>query len=189
MDSSANVSSYASVASMRTSDNDLTRDSHETDAHSDDEDTPIFPRETINPGNVLPQRPLSAFFSVPQPSVNSVNDIFSDLQNMGINATAVKCLQRTSLGSYCITFADEDHRNTFLKKASIIPHFVPGNPSIASSSLPVYVAAYDAAPHELKDETRRLRLSAFGTVKTFRRCRLQYRPAVFTFALASFSSN
>ena len=95
-------------------DTDLTQESHDADAHNDDEDTPIFPREPIHPDNVLPQRPSSTFFFVPQPSVNSVNDI-SDLQNNWINAASVKCLQRTSLGSYCVTFADEGHRNTFLK--------------------------------------------------------------------------
>ena len=47
MDSYANVPSYASVASIRICDTDLKQDSHDADAQSDDEDTPIFPRETI----------------------------------------------------------------------------------------------------------------------------------------------
>ena len=113
-----NIPSNSSVISMDTAatDADLTQDSQNlSKTHNAlDDDMPTAERDLIHLYNVLPQRPLSAFL---QSSADAVKDIFAYLKD-----TAVKCLQRTSISNYCITFLNEDNRNTFLKKSSFIPH-------------------------------------------------------------------
>ena len=159
---------------------DLTHDSHDllSEGHNAiDNKMPSVERDLIHPHNVFPQRPLSAFLLYHNRPLTVLNT-FADLKDIGINSTAVKCLQRTSLGNHRITFLNEDNRNTFLKKSSFIPHFVLGNPAASSLSSLMYFAIYDA-PYELKDEAIKLRLSHYGTVKTVRCCRLQSVPDVF----------
>ena len=82
-----------------------------------------FEKEHYHPNNIMPERPLSAVFAVNQTSENSVKDIFQDLQNIGVPAHGVRCLQRVSNDHFCITFGKENYRNTFLKKSSFIPQF------------------------------------------------------------------
>ena len=55
-----------------------------------------FERKYYHPNNIMPKRPLSAVFAVNQISENQVKDIFQDLQNIGIHAHGVSCLQRVS---------------------------------------------------------------------------------------------
>ena len=137
-----------------------------------------FEKEHYHPNNIMPERPLSAVFAVNQTSENSVNDIFQDLQNIGVPAQGVRCLQRVSNDHFCITFGKENYRNTFLKKSSFIPHFSNGRPQLPGSSNLVYVAAYDI-PFEMSDEAIRNRLSRFGVVRSSRRCKLQTMPGIF----------
>ena len=61
-------------------------------------------KERYHPNNIMPERPLSAVFVVNQTSENSVKDIFQDLQNIGIPAHGVRCLQRVSKDRLDITF-------------------------------------------------------------------------------------
>ena len=103
---------------------------------------------------------------------------FQDLQNIGIPAHGVRCLQRASNDRFCITFGKENYRNTFLKKSSFIPHFTNGCPLLSTSSNLVYVAAYDT-PFKVSDEAIRNRLSQFGVVRSSRRCKLQTMPGIF----------
>ena len=103
---------------------------------------------------------------------------FQDLQNIGIPAHGVRCLQRASNDRFCITFGKENYRNTFLKKSSFIPHFTNGRPLLSTSSNLVYVAAYDT-PFKVSDEAIRNRLSQFGFVRSSRRCKLQTMPGIF----------
>ena len=103
---------------------------------------------------------------------------FQDLQNIGIPAHGVRCLQRASNDRFCITFGKENYRNTFLKKSSFIPHFTNGRPLLSTSSNLVYVAAYDT-PFKVSDEAIRNRLSQFCVVRSSRRCKLQTMPGIF----------
>ena len=113
-----NFPSYASVISMDTaaSGADLTHDdSHDllSEAHNAiDDKMPTVERDLIHTHNIFPQRPLSAFLLYHNRPLTLLNT-FADLKDIGINSTAVKCLQRTSLGNYRITFLNEDNRNTF----------------------------------------------------------------------------
>ena len=100
---------------------------------------------------------------MPETSENSVKDIFQDLQNIGVPAHGIKCLQRVSNDHFCITFGKENYRNTFLKKSSFIPHFSNGRPQLPGSSNLVYVAAYDI-PFELSDEAIR---KIFNGIRVF----------------------
>ena len=93
-----------------------------------------FEREYYHPNNIMPERPLSAVFAVGQTSENSVKGIFQDLQNVGIPAHGVRCLQRVSNDRFCTTFSKENYRNTFLKKSFFIPHFTNGRPQLSTSS-------------------------------------------------------
>ena len=124
-----------------------------------------FEKEHCHPNKIMPERPLSAVFAVNQASENSVKDIFQDLQNIGVPAHGVRCLQRVSNDHFCITFGKENYRNTFLKKSSFILHFTNGRPQLPGSSNLVYVAAYDI-PLEMSDEAIRNRLSRFGVVRS-----------------------
>ena len=137
-----------------------------------------FEREYYHPNNIMPERPLSAVFAVGQTSENSVKDILQDLQNIGIPAHGVRCLQRVFNDRFCITFGKENYRNTFLKKFSFIPHFTNGRSQLSTSPNIVYVAAYDT-PFEMSDEAIRNRLSQFGVVRSSRHCKLQTMPGIF----------
>ena len=137
-----------------------------------------FEREYYHPNNIMSERPLSVVFAVDQTSENSVKDIFQDLQNIGIPAHGVRCLQRASNDRFCITFGKENYRNTFLKKSSFIPHFTNGCPLLSTSSNLVYVVGYDT-PFKVSDEAIRNRLSQFGVVRSSRRCKLQTMPGIF----------
>ena len=55
-----------------------------------------FEREYYYPNNIKPKRTLSSVFAENQTSENSVKDIFEDIQNIGIRAHGVGCLQRVS---------------------------------------------------------------------------------------------
>ena len=87
-----------------------------------------FEREYSLPNKIMPERPLSAVFAVNQTSESSVKDIFQGLQNIGIPAHGVRCLQRVSNDRFCITFGKENYRNAFLKKSSFIPYLTNGRP-------------------------------------------------------------
>ena len=63
-----------------------------------------FGREYRDPNNIIPERPLSGVFAVNQTSENSVREIFQKLQNIGIPAHGVRCLQRVSKDHLDITF-------------------------------------------------------------------------------------
>ena len=69
-----------------------------------------FEREYYHPNNIMPERPWSAVFAVNQTSENSAKDIFEDLQNIGIPARGVRCLQRVSNDRFCITTENTAHR-------------------------------------------------------------------------------
>ena len=141
-----------------------------------------FEREYFHANNIMAERPLPAVFAVNETSENSVKDIFQDLQNNGIPADGVRCLQRISNDRFCVTFGKENYRNTFLMKSSFIPHFTDGCPQLSTSSNSVYVAAYDT-PSEMSDDFIRNRLSRFGVVRFSRRCKLQTMP-VFSMGFA-----
>ena len=126
----------------------------------------------------MPERPLSAVFAVNHTSENSVKDIFQDLQNIGIPAHGVSCLQRVSDDRFCITFGKENHRTTFLKKSSFVPHFADGRCQLSTSSNLVYVAAYDT-PFEISDQAIRNHFSRFGVVRSSRRCKLPTMSVIF----------
>ena len=70
-------------------------------------------KEHHHPNDIMPKRPLSTVFAVKQTSENLVKDIFQDLQNIGITAHGVGCLQRVSNDRYCITYGKENYPNTF----------------------------------------------------------------------------
>ena len=82
-----------------------------------------FEREYYHPNNIMSERPLSVVFAVDQTSENSVKDIFQDLQNIGIPAHGVRCLQRASNDRFCITFGKENYRNTFFKEIFLYTTF------------------------------------------------------------------
>ena len=63
-----------------------------------------FGREYRHPNNNRPERPLSAVFAANKTSENSVREIFQELQNIGIPAHGVRCLQRVSKDRLDITF-------------------------------------------------------------------------------------
>ena len=52
----------------------------------------------------MPERPLSAVFAVNKASENSLRETFQELQNIGIPAHGVRCLQRVSKDRLGITF-------------------------------------------------------------------------------------
>ena len=63
-----------------------------------------FGREYRHPNNIMPERPLSAVFAVNKASENSLRETFQELQNIGIPAHGVRCLQRVSKDRLGITF-------------------------------------------------------------------------------------
>ena len=69
-----------------------------------------FEREYYHPNYIMSERPWSAVFAVNQSSENSAKDIFEDLQNIGIPARGVRCLQLVSNDRFCITTENTAHR-------------------------------------------------------------------------------
>ena len=63
-----------------------------------------FGRGYSHSNDVMPERQISAVFAGNQTSGNSVREIFQELQNIGIPAHGVRCLQRVSKDRLDITF-------------------------------------------------------------------------------------
>ena len=63
-----------------------------------------FGRGYSHPNTIMPERQISAVFAVNQTSGNSVREIFQELQNIGIPAHGIRCLQRVSKNRFDITF-------------------------------------------------------------------------------------
>ena len=53
---------------------------------------PAIERETDHPYNVLPERPLSAFFNVAQVTGSMIDSIFQDIKSIGLDLSFVKCM-------------------------------------------------------------------------------------------------
>ena len=108
-----------------------------------------FEREHFDVLNVMPDRPASAYFTLPDSSVTT-KQIFDSLVRDGFPLTSVRCLQRSQNGSVVLTFTKEEIRNKFLQRSS----FFVGNQSHH---------VHDA-PFELPDSALTFRLSKYGTV-------------------------
>ena len=76
-----------------------------------------FEREHFDVLNVMPDRPTSAYFTLPDSSVTT-KQIFDSLVRDGFPLTSVRCLQRSQNGSVVLTFTKEEIRNKFLQQSS-----------------------------------------------------------------------
>ena len=64
-----------------------------------------FGREYRHPNNIMPEMPLSAVFALDLKLENLVRKTFQELQNIGIPAYGVTCLQRASKYRLDISFS------------------------------------------------------------------------------------
>lgn len=130
-----------------------------------------FERDHWSPGNILPERPCSGFFHVPDKNVSST-DIFQGLNSIGIPVSSVRCLQRNPSGVTFLTFSSSGVCKRFLQKSPWIPR---RDNNYQSSSLSIdgvtYVTIYDA-PFELSDQALEYRLRPYGSVVSKRRSRV-----------------
>ena len=88
-----------------------------------------FEREHFDVLNVMPDRPASAYFTLPDSSVTT-KQICDSLVRDGFPPTSVRCLQRSQNGSVVLTFTIEEIRNKFLQQSS----FFCWKPASCSSS-------------------------------------------------------
>ena len=96
-----------------------------------------FEREHYHPHNVLPSRPCSAFFHLPEKEISTA-DIFQDIKSCSIPVSSVRCLQRNP-HHVLVTFSTRDYRDRFLKKSTYIPHPKAGRAASDNASLYVTV--------------------------------------------------
>ena len=132
-----------------------------------------FEREHFDVLNVMPDRPASAYFTLPDSSVTT-KQIFDSLVRDGFPPTSVRCLQRSQNGSVVLTFTKEEIRNKFLQQSSFFVGNQPHAAHLAGRALS-YVVVYDA-PFELPDSALTFRLSKYGTVYSQRRSSIQGFP-------------
>ena len=125
--------------------------------------------------NVMPDRPASTYFTLPESSVTT-KQIFGSLVRDGFPPTSVRCLQRSQNGSAVLTFSKEEIRNKFLQQSSFFVGNQPHAAHLAGRAL-CYVVVYDA-PFELPDSALIFRLSKYGTVYSQRRSSVQGFPQV-----------
>lgn len=135
-----------------------------------------FKRYNFHPLSVTPDRPCTAYFTVPD-NTTTTKEIFDGFIRDGIPANAVRCLQHVPNNGVVVTFASPEYRNKFLSKSV----FVVRNKSILvhhPSRRVTYVNVYDA-PYELPDSTVETRLAAYGSVLSVRCGKCQEMPDVF----------
>ena len=125
-----------------------------------------FERENFDVLNVMPDRPASAYFTLPDSSVTT-KQIFDSLVRDGFPPPSVRCLQRSQNGSVVLTFTKEEIRNKFLQQSSFFVGNQPHAAHLAGRALS-YVVVYDA-PFELPDSALTVRLSKYCTVYSQRR--------------------
>ena len=117
--------------------------------------------------NGVPNRPCTARFSLPDPSIDS-SRIMEEVVSTGVERKFVKCIQRFRSGVVEITFARKADCDLFLSKAAIPsprrPSFF-GRPARTSFT---FVTVRDA-PWELNDKLITDRLEQYGTVLSCRR--------------------
>ena len=131
-----------------------------------------FEKKFFDPLNVLPDRPCSANFQLPEDS--NLDDVFTDLANIGIPASAVLCAQSGHNRWMCLTFTTEVIRNNFLRKSVFIPHETR---SEGMRDGRTFIAVY-GAPFELPDTALMARFKKYGTVDFVRRSKLPTRHSV-----------
>lgn len=172
------TSSYAAVSSRpRTSSVSSTTSQKSSDSQrflASFDRMSNFEREHYHPNNILPSRPCSAFFHLPEKGV-STTDIFQDVKSCSIPVSSVRCLQRNPHHVF-ITFSTNVYRERFLKKSTFIPH--PKASHAASGNTSSYVTVYDA-PYKLPDPAINKHLSRYGNVISSRRCHQQGYPTVY----------
>ena len=107
-----------------------------------------FQRAHFDPGNVTPDRPLTAYFNLHDKNT-STKLIFDSLISIGIPAKAVRCLQRSHPGRVEITFSSLRYRERFLSRSSFVVNQRPV--VVHPEHSPVtFVTVYNA-PYELPD--------------------------------------
>ena len=132
-----------------------------------------FEREHFDVLNVMPDRPASAYFTLPDSSVTT-KQIFDSLVRDGFPPTLACCLQRSQNESVVLTFTKEEIRNKFLQQSSFFVGSQPHAAHLAGRALS-YVVVYDA-PFELPDSALTFRLSKYDTVYSQRRSSVQGFP-------------
>lgn len=135
-----------------------------------------FERDNFHPYNTTPDRPCTAFFTVPESTTTS-KEIFDGFIRDGIPANAVRCLQRVPNNGIVVTFSSEEYRNRFLGRSVLIVRRKPLMVCHPSRRV-TFVNVYDA-PHELPESAIEVRLAKFGTILSVRRGKCQEFPDVF----------
>ena len=114
-----------------------------------------FQRAHFDSENVTPDRPLIAYFNLHDKNT-STKPIFDSLISIGIQANAVRCLQRSHTGRVEITFSSSRYRERFLSRSSFVVNQRPV--VVHPEHSPVtFVTVYDA-PYELPDPALEYRL-------------------------------
>ena len=134
-----------------------------------------FEKDNFHPYNMLPDRPLTAFFR-PSERMDS-KAILDSIAALDIPRSGVVCIQQSANGTVHVTFCKSEFHEAFLQRSAF---FVNRRPVVAHPDQGplTYIRIFDV-PHELPETALRHRLSKYGTVYSTRESQVQGCPGLF----------